>query len=147
MKPFLAVGCFALILGLAAPANAEVSSANAARDAVASGSEDVDTDEAFASCGVRLLVWGDDPFAILSCIGDEGVGEAWVRVRVPEVRGRVTRVSAAKTEDCSPSDLTWRKRRSVVRVTISVTANADCQIRTVRVRYERRQRRGSRSRA
>jgi hypothetical protein len=71
-------------------------------------------DEAFASCGARLQTYRDDPFVTLSRLGDEGVGEAWVRVRVPEVRGRVTRVSAAKTEDCSPSDLTWRKRRSIV---------------------------------
>lgn len=136
MKRLVAVVCFALTLCSAAPAIADVSRVNAARSAVAWGSRDVDTDDAFASCGARLQNYGDDPFVILSCFGDEGVGEAWVRVRVPEVRGRVTGVSAAMTEDCSPSDLTWRKRRSIVRVTISVTANADCQIRTVRVRYD-----------
>jgi hypothetical protein len=136
MRRLVAVACFALTLSLAAPARADVSRINAARGAVAWDSRDVDTDEAFASCGVRVQLYGDDPFVILSCLGDEGVGEAWVRVRVTEVRGHVTSVRAAMTGDCSPRDLRWRKARSVVRVTISVTANTDCQIRTIRVRYE-----------
>jgi hypothetical protein len=134
MKRLLAVACFALTLGQAAPASAEVSTINAARGAVASGSEDVDTDDAFASCGVRVQLYGDDPFVILSCLGDEGVGRAWVRVAVPGVHGQVTSVRAAMTGDCSPRDLRWRKQGTVVRVTISVTANTDCQIREVRVR-------------
>ena len=136
MKWPLAAVCFTLTLSLAAPANAEVSRVNAALAAVAWDAEGVDTDEAFASCAARVLYYGHDPFVILTCQGDDGYGEAWVRVKVPEVRGHVTGVSAGMTGDCSPRDLRWRKRRAIVLVTISVTADTDCQIRAVRVRYE-----------
>jgi len=85
---------------------------------------------------VRVQLYGDDPFVLLSCLGDDGVGEAWARVRVAGVQGHVNRVGAAMTGDCRPRDLRWRKRGSAVLVTISLTADTDCQIRTVHVRSD-----------
>ena len=57
----MAVVCFALTLCSAAPAS-PTSRVNAARSAVAWGSRDVDTDEAFASCGARLQNTETIPF-------------------------------------------------------------------------------------
>jgi hypothetical protein len=69
----------------------------------------------------------------LYCFGE---GRAYVIVRVPGVRGRVTRVIAQGEGDCSGKEITWRKRDSVVRVKILHRGDFDCTYTDVIVRYE-----------
>jgi hypothetical protein len=136
LKKLIAIVSAAVIaLATAAPASAAVEKVNAAKKAVAWDDVDVDDGEHWARCTVYVLDWLDAPYVRLWCIGDRGQGEAWVRVRVPGVRGDVTRVRVASTGDCSTKEIKWRKRRSTVIVTVSVTAEDNCEIRTVRVRY------------
>lgn len=138
MKRML-IGTLASVVVLAAvPAEAAVKRVNAAENAVRWDAEDVDDGEHFVLCDVFVLDFGDDPYVGLSCFGDDGFGEAWVRVKVPGVKGKVRRVRVAHTGDCSTLEVDWRKRRSKVLVTASVTAEADCELRTVRVRYRPR---------
>ena len=126
----------ALSLLLAAfPAEAAVKRVNAATHAVKWDDVDVDDGEHYSLCTVYVLHWLDDPYVRLWCIGDVGYGKAWVRVKVPGVRGEVRRVRVATTGDCAPQDIRWRKRRAKVLVTVSVAAEANCEVRTVRVRY------------
>ena len=56
-------------------------------------------------------------------------------VKVPGVRGEVTRVRVAATGDCNTKEIRWRKRGSTVLVKVSITAENNCEVRTVRVRY------------
>jgi hypothetical protein len=136
MRRLIAVVSAAVItLATATPASAAVVKVNAAKKAVASDDVDVDNDEHWARCTVYVLDWLDDPYVRLWCIGDRGHGSAWVRVRVPGVRGEVTRVRVTSTGDCSTHDIRWRKRGSTVLVKVSVTAEDNCEVRTVRVRY------------
>ena len=108
---------------------------NAAKRAVAWDDVDVDNGGHYARCTVYVLDWLDDPYVRLWCTGDRGQGTAWVRVSVPGVRGNVMRVSASLTGDCNTNEISWRKRGSTVLVKISVSADANCEVRTVRVRY------------
>ena len=112
-----------------------VANVNAAKRAVAWDDVDVDNGGHYARCTVYVLDWLDDPYVRLWCTGDRGQGTAWVRVSVPGVRGNVTRVSASLTGDCNTNEISWRKRGSTVLVKISVSADANCEVRTVRVRY------------
>jgi hypothetical protein len=127
----------ALLLALAAiPAQAAVKEVNAGVNAVAWDEEFVWDGQNFAACDVRTYDWGDDPRVDLSCNGDPGYGSAWVRVRVPGVRGKVTGVRAELTGDCSNNrNVSWKKKRSKVLVTVSIHADPFCQVRTIRVSY------------
>jgi hypothetical protein len=69
----------------------------------------------------------------LYCFGE---GRAYVVVRVPGVRGRVTRVIARGEGDCSGKEITYRKRGDVVRVKILHRGDFDCTYADVIVRYE-----------
>jgi hypothetical protein len=136
MRRFIAIASAAIItLATAAPASAAVAKVNAAKKAVAWDDVDIDDGAHWARCTVYVLDWLDDPYVRLWCIGDRGDGRAWVRVRVPGVRGDVTRVRVSATGDCNRKEVRWRKRRSTVLVTVSVTAEANCEVRTVRVRH------------
>lgn len=138
MKRIIVAATTAAALGISAvPASAAVTKVNAAKNAVAWDSEDVDTDEAFVLCDVYVQDFGDDPYVSLACFGTEGYGRAWVRVKVPGVRGRVTRVRAGTTGDCDGREITWRKRRTKVLVTVAVTAESECEVRAIRVRSTR----------
>jgi hypothetical protein len=136
MRRFIAIASAAVImLATAAPAGAAVAKVNAAKKAVAWDDVDIDDGTNYALCTVYVLDWLDNPYVRLWCIGDRGDGRAWVRVRVPGVRGDVTRVRVTATGDCNRQEVRWRKRRSTVLVTVSVTAEANCEVRTVRVRH------------
>ena len=136
MRRLIAIVSAAVItLATATPASAAVVKVNAAKKAVAWDDVDVDNDQHWARCTVYVLDWVDDPYVRLWCIGDRGHGSAWVRVRVPGVRGEVTRVRVTGTGDCSTQEIRWRKRGSTVLVKVSVTAEDNCEVRTVRVRY------------
>jgi hypothetical protein len=127
----------ALLLALAAtPAQAAVKEVNAGVNAVAWDEEFFWDGQHYARCDVHTYNWGDDPRVDLSCDGAEGYGTAWVRVRVPGIRGKVTGVRAELTGDCSNNrNVSWKKKRSKVLVTVSIHADAFCQVRTIRVSY------------
>ena len=136
MKRLVAIlGAAVITLATAAPASAGVVKVNAAKKAVASDDVDVDDGEHYALCTVYVLDWVDNPYVRLWCNGDRGYGEAWVRVKVPGVRGEVTRVRVTGTGDCNTMETKWRKRRATVLVKIWVTAEDNCEVRAVRVRY------------
>lgn len=135
MRRFIAIASAAVItLATASPASAAVTKVNAAKKAVAWDDVDVNGSH-YARCVVYVLDWLDDPYVRLWCDGDRGYGRAWVRIRVPGVRGDVTRVRVAATGDCNRKEVSWRKRRSTVLVTVSVTADDNCEVRTVKVRH------------
>lgn len=138
MKRIAALGlAAALLLALAAiPAQAAVKEVNAGVNAVAWDEEFVWDGQHYAQCDVQTYNWGNDPRVDLSCDGAEGYGTAWVRVRVPGVRGKVTGVRAELTGDCTNNrNVSWKKKRSKVLVTVSIHADAFCQVRTIRVSY------------
>ena len=134
-RPIAIVGATVIKPATAAPASAVVARVNSAEEAVAWDDVDVDNDEHYARCTVYVLDWLDNPYVRLWCIGDRGSGSAWVRVKVPGVRGEVTRVRVAATGDCTTKEIRWRKRGSTVLVKVSITAEDNCEVRTVRVRY------------
>lgn len=86
-RALAATSALVILIVLAPMAEAARVKVNAAINAVAWDAEDVDTDEAFALFDVFVLDFGDDPYVGLTCFGDEGYGRAWVRVKVPGVRG------------------------------------------------------------
>lgn len=135
MRRIAALGLAAALLLAAAPAEAAVREVNAGLNAVAWDEQYFWDGEHFAVCDVYVYNWGDDPRVDLTCDGDEGYGKAWVRVRVSAVRGKVTRVRAELTGDCSSRDVSWKKKRSKVLVTVSIHADSDCEVRAIRVRY------------
>jgi hypothetical protein len=137
MRHIAALGlAAALLLAAAPPAEAAVKEVNAGVNAIAWDEQFVWDGAHYAVCDVMVYDWGDDPRVDLACRGDQGYGTAWVRVRIPAVRGKVTGVRADLTGDCSPSDVSWKKRRAKVLVTVSVHADSDCEVRAIRVRYE-----------
>ena len=135
MKRIGALGLVAALLFTAAPAQAAVKEVNAGVNAVAWDADYVWDGEHFARCDVLVDDFGDDPRVDLSCDGDAGYGTAWVRVRVSAVRGKVTRVRADLTGDCSNRNVSWKKKRSKVLVTVSIHADTNCEVRAIRVRY------------
>lgn len=135
MKRIAALGLVAALLFTAAPAQAAVKEVNAGVNAVAWDADYVWDGEHFARCDVLVDDFGDDPRVDLSCDGDAGYGTAWVRVRVSAVRGKVTRVRAELTGDCSNRNVSWKKKRSKVLVTVSIHADTNCEVRAIRVRY------------
>ena len=120
----LLVGTVVLgLVSIATPAQAASVKVNAADNAVAWDSTDL--------CSVNV----DDTYdheVNLWCIDH---GTAWVRVKVPGVRGHVTRVLANGDGDCSGKSLTYTKVRTVVRVTIEHSGDFDCVYTNVTVRY------------
>lgn len=135
MKRILFTGLALSLVLAAAPAEGAVKKVNAATNAVKWDDVDVNNSEHYALCTVYVLDWLDDPYVLLWCIGDEGYGKAWVRVKVPGVKGKVRRVRVETTGDCRGMDVRWRKRRSRVLVNLSVSAESNCKVRTVRIRY------------
>ncbi|HEX5951356.1 MAG TPA: hypothetical protein VFZ96_10155 [Actinomycetota bacterium] len=134
MRKSLALLVAGGVLFAAVPAQAQTTKVNAAVNAVAWDDEGVDADGVLAVCSVFVNDRGEDPYVSLLCRGDEGYGLAWVKVKVPGVKGKVTSVRVAHTGDCTDLSIDWRKRRTNVLVTVSITAENACVLRTVRVR-------------
>lgn len=62
-------------------------------------------------------------------------GRTWFKVRVPGVTGRVTRVIARGTGDCSGKRLSFRKRGDVAIVKVTNVGEFDCSYSTIIVRH------------
>jgi hypothetical protein len=135
MRRIAALGLAVALLLVAASAEAAVKKVNAGLNAVAWDATYVWDGQHIAVCDVLVYDWGDDPRVHLWCDGDEGYGKAWVRVRISAVRGKVTRVRADLTGDCSNRNVSWKKKRSKVLVTVKIHADSDCEVREIRVRY------------
>lgn len=134
MKKMAVLGIAATFLLSAGPTEAAVKKVNAALNAVAWDAVDVDDGVIRAYCDVNIVDTGDDPHVRLTCFGTEGYGKAWVRVKVPGVKGKVTRVRAATSAFCSGKKVTWKKRPNRVLVTVSVRAGSNCDVGTISVR-------------
>jgi len=135
MNRIAALGLVAALFFTAAPAQAAVKEVNAGVNAVAQDADYVWDGQHFARCQVLVYDWGDDPRVDLVCHGDAGYGTAWVRIRVSAVTGKVTGVRAELTGDCSNRNVSWKKKRSKVLVTVSIHADTHCEVRAIRVRY------------
>jgi hypothetical protein len=125
-RVIVAVGAVVFLAISASPAVAARAAVNAAENATRWDSTE--------GCGILV-----DDFAEMEvnlfCFVD---GRAWVKVKVPDVAGRVTAVKARGTGDCSGKTITYRQRGNVVNVKITHDADADqfdCYYSTVVVRH------------
>lgn len=124
-RRILAIGTIVAVIGLTAiPAQAARVRVNAADNAVRWDSTE--------SCDVFV----DDVFAHTVNLWCFVEGRAWVVVRVPGIKGKVTRVIANGEGDCSGKRVTYRKRGDVVRVKILHRGDFDCTYGDIVVRYE-----------